>query len=316
MGEKRATRAGYGEELAVLGAEYPNVVVLDADLSHSTMSYMFADKYPDRFFNCGIAEANMTSIAAGMAACGLIPFTNSFAMFAAGRAYEQIRNSVAYPNLNVKIVGSHGGPSVGEDGATHQCNEDIAIMRSIPNMTVVVPCDAHEMKLAVRALVEYNGPCYLRMSRFATETVTDELENYTFELGKGTVLHDGSDVTVIATGIMVPMSITAAKALKDEGISVRVIDMHTVKPLDREIVLKAARETGAIVTAEEASTVGGLGSAVAEVLSEECPTPLVRHGVPDVFGRSGTAAQMLEYYGLTPQGIAEKVRLALAKKAR
>ncbi|MBQ4381544.1 MAG: transketolase family protein [Oscillospiraceae bacterium] len=314
MGEKKATRAAYGEALAELGAKYPNVVVLDADLAQATMTKHFAAAFPDRFFDCGIAEANMTGIAAGMSTCGLIPFTNTFAMFAAGRAYEQVRNSIAYPHLNVKVVGSHGGPSVGEDGATHQCNEDIALMRTLPGMTVVVPCDANEMRQAVEAMINYNGPCYLRMCRYAMETVTDEIPGYKFELGKGVTLRDGMDVTLIATGIMVQMALQAADMLAAEGISARVIDMHTVKPLDEELVLKAARETGAIVTSEEASVIGGLGAAVCELLSEKCPVPVLRHGVNDEFGRSGTAAAVLEYYGLTPAGIAEKARKALSLK--
>ncbi len=314
MGERKATRAAYGETLAELGAKYPKLVVLDADLSGATYSNKFAAKYPERFFNCGIAEQNMAGIAAGMAAAGLMPFINSFAMFVTGRAFEQIRNSIAYPKLNVKVVGSHGGPSVGEDGATHQMNEDIAIMRSIPNMMVVVPCDTNEMSLAVKALIDYKGPAYLRMCRFATETVTDSIEGYSFELGKGVTLRDGSDVSVIATGITVPMCLEAAKILDAEGISVRVIDMHTVKPLDTELCVKAAKETGCIVTVEEASIVGGLGSAVCEALSEKCPVPVVRHGVPDVFGRSGSAAELLEYFGLSPQGIADKVREAIKLK--
>lgn len=314
MGERKATRAAYGETLVELGEKYPKLVVLDADLSGATYSNKFAAKYPDRFFNCGIAEQNMAGIAAGMAATGLMPFTNSFAMFATGRAFEQIRNSIAYPKLNVKVVGSHGGPSVGEDGATHQMNEDIAIMRAIPNMMVVVPCDTYEMDLAVRALAEYNGPAYLRMCRFATERVTDTIEGYSFELGKGCTLRDGYDVTVIATGITVPMALESAELMAAEGVSVRVIDMHTVKPLDTELCVKAAKETGCIVTVEEASIIGGLGSAVCEAVSGACPVPVVRHGVPDVFGRSGSAAQLLDYFGLTPEGIASKIREALKLK--
>ena len=314
MADKKATRAAYGEAIVELAEKYPELVVLDADLAAATNSNKFAKAYPDRFFDCGIAEANMTSIAAGMSTVGLKPFTNTFAIFAAGRAWEQIRNSIAYPHLNVKVVGSHGGPSVGEDGATHQMNEDIALMRALPGMTVVVPCDAHEMRLAVEALLNYNGPAYLRMCRYASETVTAEIPGYKFELGKGVTLKDGSDVTIIATGITVPFSYEAAKLLENEGISARVIDMHTVKPLDEELVLKAAKETGAILTVEEASTIGGLGSAVCELLCGKCPTPVVRHGVPDEFGRSGTAAQMLEKYGLTPEGIAAKAKEALKLK--
>ncbi len=289
-------------------------MVLDADLAMATMTKDFRAAYPDRFFDCGIAENNMTGIAAGMAASGLKPFTNTFAIFAAGRSYEQVRNSVAYPHLNVKVVGSHGGVSVGEDGATHQCTEDLALMRQIPGMTVVCPCDGNEMRLAVEALLNYDGPAYLRLARPATEIFTDELEGYKFELGKGVTIADGSDVTVIATGMMVGMARQAREILAKEGISVRVIDMHTIKPLDEELVLKAARETGAIVTSEEASVLGGLGGAVAELLAETCPVPVVRHGVNDTFGRSGTAAAVLEYYGLTPEGVAEKCRKAVAMK--
>lgn len=314
MGDKKATRAAYGEALVELAEKYPNMVVLDADLAQATMTRGFAAAYPDRFYDCGIAEANMTGIAAGMAACGLVPFTNTFAMFAAGRAFEQVRNSIAYPHLNVKVVGSHGGPSVGEDGATHQCNEDIALMRTLPGMTVVVPCDANEMRLAVEAMLNYSGPCYLRMCRYAMETVTDGVFGYCFELGKGITLRDGSDLTIIATGIAVQLSLEAAGLLESEGISVRVIDMHTVKPLDEALVLKAAQETGAVLTVEEASTIGGLGGAVAELLGGLCPVPVLRHGVADEFGRSGTAAAVLDYFGLTPEGIAEKAKAVIALK--
>ncbi|MDE7260920.1 MAG: transketolase family protein [Oscillospiraceae bacterium] len=316
MGEKKATRAAYGEALVELAGKYPQMVVLDADLSQATMTKDFAAAYPERFFDCGIAEANMTVMAAGMSTCGLVPFTNTFAIFAAGRSFEQIRNSIAYPHLNVKVVGSHGGPSVGEDGATHQCNEDIALMRTLPGMTVVVPCDAHEMKLSVEAMLNYDGPCYLRMCRYAMETVTDQIPGYRFELGKGVTAREGTDLTIIATGIAVQLSLEAARLLETENIQARVIDMHTVKPLDEALVLQAAQETGAILTVEEASTVGGLGGAVAEFLSGACPVPVIRHGVPDEFGRSGTAAALLEYYGLTAVGIAEKAREVLRLKAK
>ena len=274
MAEKIATRAAYGEALVALAEEYPELVVLDADLSGSTMTKGFAKAHPDRFYNMGIAEANMTGVAAGLAACGKKPFTNTFAMFAAGRAWEQVRNSIAYPRLNVKVVGSHGGLSVGEDGATHQCIEDYAIMRAIPNMMVVSPCDGPEMRQAVRALLDR-----------------------------------GTDVAM-----PVLVALKAAESLAAEGLSVRVLDMHTIKPLDGELVLKAALETGAIVTTEEANVVGGLGSAVAEFLAEHHPVPVVRHGVNDVFGRSGKAEAVLEAYGLTPEGIAEKVRHAVKRK--
>ena len=314
MAGKIATRAAYGEALVELADKYPELVVLDADLSGSTKSAGFAKAHPERFFNCGIAEANMTGIAAGLATTGLKPFANSFAMFAAGRAYEQIRNSVAYPRLNVKIVGSHGGLSVGEDGATHQCIEDFALMRDIPGMMVCCPCDGFEMKKAVEALLNYDGPAYLRLGRASSEIFTDEIADYKFELGKGAVLREGKDLTIIAVGIMVLEAIRAAEILEKEGISARVIDMHTIKPLDEELVLKAAKETGCIVTSEEHSVVGGLGAAVCEFLSGSYPVPVVRHGVNDEFGRSGEASEVLKYFGLTAEGIAEKARKALELK--
>ncbi len=314
MAGKIATRGAYGKALVELAEQYPKLVVLDADLSKATMTKDFAAAYPDRFFDCGIAENNMVGISAGMAACGLKPFANTFAIFAAGRSYEQVRNSVAYPGLNVTVVGSHGGISVGEDGATHQCTEDFALMRQIPGMLVLCPCDGNEMRLAVEALLNYEGPAYLRLARPATEIFTDELPDYKFELGKGVTIADGSDVSIIATGIMVGMALKAREILAAEGISARVIDMHTIKPLDEELVLKAARETGAVVTSEEASELGGLGGAVAELLAESCPVPVIRHGVNDTFGRSGTANAVLEYYGLTPEVLADKCRKAVALK--
>ena len=314
MAEKIATRAAYGKALAELAEREPNLVVLDADLSGSTMSKDFAAVCPDRFFDMGIAEANMVGVAAGLAACGKKPFVNSFAMFAAGRAWEQVRNSVAYPRLNVKVVGSHGGLSVGEDGATHQCIEDLAIMRAIPGMTVLCPCDAHEMRAAVEALLAYEGPAYLRLGRLAVETVTDQVPGYYFAIGKGALLRPGTDVTVVAVGMMVQMALAAAEQLAGEGISVRVIDMHTIKPLDTEILLQAAKETGCLVTTEEANIVGGLGSAVTECLSSAYPVPVVRHGVEDVFGRSGAAQKVLAAYGLTVEGIVDKVRQAISLK--
>ena len=314
MAGKIATRAAYGEALVELAEKYPELVVFDADLAGATMTKGFAAKYPQRFFDMGIAECNMTGVAAGMSTCGFKPFTNTFAMFAAGRAWEQVRNSIAYPHLNVKVVGSHGGLSVGEDGATHQCIEDFALMRAIPGMKVICPCDGNEMKLAVEALLNYDGPAYMRLGRAAVDIVTDEIEGYKFELDKGAVLGDGSDVTVIATGIMVQMALKAREVLAGEGVSVRVIDMHTIKPLDEELVLKAARETGCIVTTEEHNIIGGLGSAVAELLMEKCPVPMVRHGVNDEFGRSGTANAVLEAYGLTVDGLCDKIREALKKK--
>ncbi|MBQ7871739.1 MAG: transketolase family protein [Oscillospiraceae bacterium] len=314
MAGKIATRAAYGEALVELAEQYPELVVFDADLANATMTKSFAAKYPERFFDMGIAECNMTGVAAGMATCGYHPFTNTFAIFASGRAWEQVRNSIAYPGLNVTVVGSHGGLSVGEDGATHQGNEDLALMRAIPGMRVLCPCDGNEMKLAVKALLDSEGPAYLRLGRAAVETVTDEIEGYRFEIGKGAVLKDGRDVTVIATGLCVQLALKAREMMAAEGVSVRVIDMHTIKPLDGELVKQAALETGCIVTSEEHNIVGGLGGAVAEYLSENCPTPLVRHGVNDEFGRSGTAAAVLEYYGITAEGLCTKIREALAKK--
>ena len=314
MAGKIATRAAYGKALVEFAEKYPNLVVLDADLAMATMTKDFRAAYPDRFFDCGIAENNMTGIAAGMATCGLKPFSNTFAIFATGRSYEQVRNSIGYPHLNVTVVGSHGGISVGEDGATHQCTEDFALMRQIPGMLVLCPCDGNEMRLAVEALLNYEGPAYLRLARSATEIFTDELEGYTFELGKGVTVADGSDVSIIATGIMVGMALKAREILAAEGISARVIDMHTIKPLDEELVLKAAKETGAVVTSEEASVLGGLGGAVAELLAENCPVPVIRHGVNDTFGRSGTANAVLEYFGLTPEVLADKARKAVGMK--
>lgn len=311
---KIATRAAYGEALAQLGARYPELVVLDADLSGSTMTKAFAEKYPERFFDMGIAEGNMAGVAAGLATCGKKPFMNSFAMFSAGRAWEQVRNSIAYPGLNVKVIGSHGGLSVGEDGATHQCIEDYAIMRAIPGMLVLSPCDGPEMQAAVQALLDYEGPAYMRLGRLAVESVTDTIPGYTFELGKGSVLKDGTDATIIATGMMVQCAYEAANLLAQEGLSIRVIDMHTIKPIDRELVLQAARETGCIITSEEANVIGGLGSAVAEVVAEGCPVPVVRHGVNDEFGRSGKAQAVLDAYELNAQGILEKVKYALTLK--
>ena len=314
MAENIATRAAYGEALAALGDQYPNLIVLDADLSGSTMSKKFADKYPNRFFNLGIAEANMTGVAAGLATCGKIVFTNTFAMFAAGRAFEQVRNSVAYPHLNVKVIGSHGGLSVGEDGATHQCIEDYALMRAIPGMVVLSPCDGPEMRLAVKALLDYDGPAYMRLGRLAVDSVTDSIPGYSFEIGKGITLRDGSDVTIVATGMMVQMALQAAETLAGEGISARVLDFHTIKPLDEELLTRAARETGAIVTTEEAHILGGLGAAVCECLAETCPVPVVRHGVRDEFGRSGAAKKVLAAYGLTAEAIADAARRAITKK--
>lgn len=314
MAEHIATRAAYGKTLLELAQSEPDLVVLDADLSGSTMTKDFGDAYPQRFFNMGIAEANMVGVAAGLATCGKKPFANTFAIFAAGRAWEQVRNSVAYPGLNVKVIGSHGGLSVGEDGATHQCIEDLAIMRAIPEMMVLCPCDGNEMRQAVRALLAYEGPAYMRLGRLAVDTITDAIEGYEFQLGKGALLRQGTDVTIVAVGMMVQMAMEAANILAQEGISARVIDMHTIKPLDGEILLAAAKETGAIVTTEEHTILGGLGGAVAEFLGEHCPVPVVRHGVEDRFGRSGKAEQVLLEYGLRPDVIVEKAKKAIALK--
>lgn len=314
MAEKIATRAAYGNALVELAEKYPNLVVLDADLAGATMTKGFLDAYPERFFDMGIAENNMMGVAAGLATCGLQPFANTFAMFAAGRSWEQVRNSICYPNLNVKVVGSHGGLSVGEDGATHQCIEDFALMRAIPGMTVLCPCDANEMRLATEALLNYDGPAYMRLGRLPVEGVTDKIDSYRFEIGKGSTLLNGSDVTIIANGMNVQMALYASELLKEENISARVIDMHTIKPLDTELVLKAAKETGCIVTTEEANVKGGLGAAVAEFLAEEFPVPVVRHGVNDEFGRSGKAPDVLKAYGITAEVIAEKAKIAINKK--
>lgn len=314
MGEKISTRVAYGEALRDFGGD-ERIVALDADLSTCTMSCYFGEKYPNRFFNIGIAEANMIDMAAGFATTGKIAFCHSFAMFTAGRGYDQVRNSVAYPHLNVKVIGSHAGLTVGEDGATHQCIEDLSLMRTIPGMVVLCPCDANEAREAVKAMIAYDGPCFMRTGRTALETVTDGFSNYKFEIGKGVTLVEGSDVTIIATGLMVQESLKAVELLKAEGISARLIDMHTIKPLDRELVTKAAKETGAIVTAEEHNIIGGLGSAVCEAICDECPIPVVRVGVQDEFGRSGEAGALLKLYGLTPENVAEKAKLAISRKA-
>lgn len=313
MGEKIATRNAYGEALAETGAENSKIVVLDADVSTCTMSCIFGRKFPDRFFNVGIAEANMVGIAAGMAACGLKPFVNTFAMFMAGRTFDQIRNQVAYPGLDVKIVGTHAGLTVGEDGATHQCLEDMALMRSIPGMTVICPADGNETREAVRAIVNYNGPVYLRLGRMALETVTD-MPGYSFEIGKAVEMRKGSDVTIMSTGIMTAKALKAAQELAKEGIEARVLNFHTIKPIDREAIIKAAKETGAIVTAEEHNVLGGLGGAVSEVITENVPVPVMKVGTKDTFGRSGNADKLLEIYGLTSENIAENARLAIKAK--
>lgn len=312
MSEKIATREAYGSALAEFGAKYENLVVFDADLAEATKTIKFKKAFPERFFDCGIAEGNMMSVAAGVAATGKIPFVSSFAMFSAGRAFEQVRNSVAYPHLNVKIGATHAGISVGEDGATHQCLEDIALMRSIPGMTIINPADAVEARLAVEAAIKFDGPVYMRFGRLAIPVIFDE--NYKFEIGKGVKLTDGNDVTIVATGLMVHEALSAAEMLKNEGISARVINIATIKPLDRDIILNAAKETGAVVTAEEHNIVGGLGSAVCELLSEACPTPVLRVGTNDVFGRSGKVPPLLEMYGLTAANIVAKAKEVIALK--
>ncbi len=315
MAEKIATRDAYGNTLVEL-AETHDFVVLDADLAAATKTAVFAKQYPERHFNCGIAEGNMMSVAAGIAATGIPVFASSFAMFASGRAFEQVRNSIGYPHLNVKICATHAGVTVGEDGATHQCLEDLGVMRTIPGMTVVNPADAVEAAAAVRAAIAYNGPMYFRFGRSAVPVLFDKA-TYKFELGKGIKLTDGNDVAIVATGITLHMALEAAETLKNEGIAARVIDVHTVKPIDRELLTLAARECGAVVTAEEHNVIGGLGSAVAETLSETCPVPVLRVGVDDVFGRSGSAADMLVMYGITPEHIAARAREAVQlKKSR
>ncbi len=308
---KKATRESFGAALCEIAKTNPDILVLDADLAAATKTGAFKKVYPDRFFNCGIAECNMIGIAAGLATCGKIPFAASFAMFSAGRAFEQVRNSVGYPKLNVKIAGSHAGISVGEDGATHQCCEDIALMSVIPGMVVLNPCDHYEMVEAVKAMAEYNGPCYVRLGRLPVESVNHN-DDYKFELGKGIELKDGNDVTIIATGLLVQEALQAAKSLEEKGISARVINIHTIKPLDEEIVIKAAKETGKIVVCEEHSVIGGLGSAVASVLAEKCPTPLKKIGINDEFGHSGPALDLLKEFGLTSDGI-EKTVLEFVK---
>lgn len=309
---KVATRAGYGAALAELGAIRDDFVVLDADLAAATQTGMFKKAFPERFYDCGIAEQNMVSIAAGIAATGKKVFCSSFAMFAAGRAFEQVRNSIGYPHLNVIIGATHAGISVGEDGATHQCNEDIALMRTIPGMTIINPADETEAKLAVVAALDHDGPVYLRFGRLAVPVVFGE--DYKFQIGKGVELKEGNDVTIIATGLMVDEAMQAHDLLKAEGINARVINMATIKPLDKEIVLKAAKETGAIVTAEEHSVIGGLGSAVSEVICEEYPVPVIKLGVNDQFGHSGPAVKLLDEFGLRAVNIAEKAKKAIALK--
>lgn len=310
---KKATRESYGEALTELAEKYPDLVVLDADLAAATKTGIFKKAYPERFFDCGIAEANMMGVAAGLAAAGKIPFASTFAMFAAGRAYEIVRNSVGYPHLNVKIGATHAGISVGEDGATHQCNEDIALMRTIPGMTIINPADDVEAKAAVEAALNFEGPVYMRFGRLAAPVFNDAA-TYKFEIGKGITLKDGKDVTIIATGLMVSEAVEAAKQLEAEGIDARVINIHTIKPIDKDIICKAAKETGLIVTVEEHSVIGGLGSAVAETVTESTPVPVVKIGVNDEYGHSGPAAELLKEFGLCADNIAAVVKKAVAEK--
>lgn len=310
--KKAATRVGFGNALVELGAKRDDFIVLDADLAAATQTGMFKKAFPDRFYDCGIAEANMMGIAAGIAATGKKVVCSSFAMFAAGRAFEQVRNSIGYPHLNVIIGATHAGISVGEDGASHQCCEDIALMRTIPGMTIINPADVTEAQKAVKAAFELDGPVYMRFGRLAVPVIFDD--SYRFEVGKGVELRAGGDITIIATGLLVNEALQAYELLKNEGISARVINMHTIKPLDRDIVIKAAEETGAIVTAEEHSVIGGLGGAVSELLSEECPVPVLKLGVYDTFGHSGPAAELLDEFGLRAVNIADKAKRAVAMK--
>ena len=305
--KKIATRESYGNALAELGAEFDNLVVLDADLAAATKTGIFKKAFPERHIDCGIAECNMMGIAAGLATTGKVPFASSFAMFAAGRAFEQVRNSIGYPHLNVKIGATHAGISGGEDGATHQCNEDIALMRTIPGMTVIVPSDDVDAKAAVRAAYEHDGPCYLRFGRLAVPVINDK-PDYKFELGKGVVLREGKDVTIVATGLPVSNCLEAAEKLAADGIDAKVINIHTIKPLDEELIVAAAKETGKVVTVEEHSVIGGLGSAVCDALAEKCPTKVCKIGINDVFGESGPAVELVKKYGLDADSIYEKVK--------
>lgn len=313
MAEKIATREAYGKALAELGLENEKIVVLDADLSKSTKTADFKKVCPERFINMGIAESNMMSVAAGLSTCDKVPFVSTFAMFASGRAFEQVRNSICYPRLNVKICATHAGLTVGEDGASHQSVEDVSLMRSIPNMTVICPSDAVETKAAVRAAAEFNGPCYIRLGRSGVPVINDNAD-YKFEIGKAVTLREGKDACIIATGIMVDAALEAYNTLAEEGIKVKVINIHTIKPIDSEAIIKAAEETGIIVTAEEHSIIGGLGSAVCEVLSENHPTPVLRVGIKDTFGESGKPAELLKAYGLTAEDIVKAVKKGLSLK--
>ena len=305
--KKIATRASYGEALVELGKEHDDVVVLDADLAAATKTGTFKKAFPDRFFDCGIAESNLMGVAAGIATTGMVPFASTFAMFAAGRAFEQVRNSIGYPHLNVKIGATHAGISVGEDGATHQCNEDIALMRTIPGMTIICPADDVEAKAAVKAAYEMDGPVYLRFGRLAVPVINDT-PDYKFEIGKGVTLREGKDVTIVATGLCVNSALEAAELLAKDGIEAKVINIHTIKPLDEELIVTAAKETVKVVTVEEHSVIGGLGGAVCEVLGEKAPVPVKRIGVNDVFGESGPAVKLIEKYGLDGNGVYSSVK--------
>ena len=305
--KKIATRESYGNALVELGAEHDNLIVLDADLAAATKTGVFKKAYPDRHIDCGIAECNMMGIAAGLSTTGIVPFASTFAMFAAGRAFEQVRNSIGYPHLNVKIGATHAGISVGEDGATHQCNEDIALMRTIPGMVILNPADDVEAKACVKAAYEYNGPVYLRFGRLAVPVINDR-PDYKFELGKGVVLREGKDLTIVATGLCVSSALEAAEKLAADGIDAKVINIHTIKPLDEELIVAAAKETGKVVTVEEHSVIGGLGSAVCDALAEKCPVPVKKIGVQDVFGESGPAAALLAKYKLDGEGVYEQVK--------
>lgn len=305
--KKIATRESYGNALVEFGAEHDNLIVLDADLAAATKTGVFKKAYPDRHIDCGIAECNMMGIAAGLSTTGIVPFASTFAMFAAGRAFEQVRNSIGYPHLNVKIGATHAGISVGEDGATHQCNEDIALMRTIPGMVILNPADDVEAKACVKAAYEYNGPVYLRFGRLAVPVINDR-PDYKFELGKGVVLREGKDVTIVATGLCVSSALEAAEKLAADGIDAKIINIHTIKPLDEELIVAAAKETGKVVTVEEHSVIGGLGSAVCDALAEKCPVPVKKIGVQDVFGESGPAVALLAKYKLDGEGVYEQVK--------
>ncbi len=310
--KKIATREAYGKALAEFGEDYPDMVVLDADLAAATKTSVFKKKFPDRHIDCGIAEANMMGIAAGLSLTGKIPVASTFAMFASGRAFEQVRNSIGYPHLNVKIGATHAGITVGEDGASHQCNEDIALMRTIPGMTILNPSDAVEARACVKAALDYEGPVYMRFGRAAVPVINDR-EDYSFEMGKGVMLREGSDVTIVATGILVASALEAAERLEKEGISAEVINIHTIKPLDSDLITTSAGKTGKVVTAEEHSVIGGLGGAVCEALAESCPVPVCRIGINDVFGESGSAGALVIKYGLDGEGVYKKVKEFLKK---